>query len=220
MLWEDFVKQSKVDLRRSCLLFAEGDYGASAYSCQQALEKYLKAYLMKHNLLNNNPSEIGHMKMSKLLRIITVRTESVVQKFSREGELKIIPLLQARQELRHLENSLKRLQPPSGSEDSELLEFKLELWKRSLQMPIKVKYEKELEEIKAQVHDRLWPIAEKIVQYHQEEVRPIYEKFSDAQKRAVAEKYFQDWGFHNEVITEIIRGNIPSMELDKLYLYY
>jgi len=61
--------QAQKDIKRARLLHEKGDYGFSAYSTQQALEKYLKAYIMKIGI-TKNPDNFKHLTYPKLFEEI------------------------------------------------------------------------------------------------------------------------------------------------------
>jgi hypothetical protein len=66
--YRDLLLQGQTDIDRAKDLFIKEDYGFAAYSAQQGLEKYLKSFLMKFNIVKN--SNIGHLPYSLLLEII------------------------------------------------------------------------------------------------------------------------------------------------------
>lgn len=66
---DSFITQGKEDLKRSEILFEEGDIGGSIFSAQQALEKYLKAYLIKANIFSN-PKKMGHLPFGAILGLV------------------------------------------------------------------------------------------------------------------------------------------------------
>jgi HEPN domain-containing protein len=48
--WQDFRKQSQLDIAACNLLYKAGDYGNAAYHLQQAVEKHTK-YILLHGKL-------------------------------------------------------------------------------------------------------------------------------------------------------------------------
>jgi len=69
--YRDFMLQGQKDIKRSRLLFEKEDYGFAAYSTEQGIEKYLKAYLMKINIIKN-PDKLGHLTYPRLLEEIII----------------------------------------------------------------------------------------------------------------------------------------------------
>src|SRR5690349_2754639 len=67
LYWKSFLDQAELDLKRSKNLFESGDYGFSAYSAQQALEKHVKSYFYKLNLIDDDPQRFGHLPLSAII---------------------------------------------------------------------------------------------------------------------------------------------------------
>src|SRR5690348_12299721 len=73
--YSDFQQQGATDILRAEKLYEDGDYGFAAYSAQQALEKYTKAYLMKFTLIED-PKKLGHLNFGSVLGIILPELKS------------------------------------------------------------------------------------------------------------------------------------------------
>lgn len=67
LYWKSFLDQAELDLSRAKNLFESGDYGFSAYSAQQSLEKHVKSYFYKLDLIDNNPQRFGHLPLTAIL---------------------------------------------------------------------------------------------------------------------------------------------------------
>lgn len=65
--YRDFMHQADADILRANKLFGEKDFGFAAYSAQQGLEKYIKAYLLRLNMFDD-PQELGHLQYPQILR--------------------------------------------------------------------------------------------------------------------------------------------------------
>ncbi len=216
-LWQDFIIQGKNDLRKAKRDYDENDYGAAAERSQHALEVFLKAYLMRYQLITN-PGEVNHMKLVSVLMKIQARAESLVIKFGRSRKF-IIPIGRAKQEIRRLGEILKELQPKSGDEQSEDMKMKLELWKYSLGMEVKPEYNDYLKQIDAEIKARLKPLMEDFLDYYNKEIRPLLDKIPDTSKEAAVDKYTKESGFYAEIIGDVIRGKPPAMRPEDSYLY-
>lgn len=78
LYWKSFFDQAETDLQRAKNLFSSDDFGFSAYCAQQALEKYIKSYFYKLDLIeNNNTYRFGHMPLSAILSDIKRETRRI-----------------------------------------------------------------------------------------------------------------------------------------------
>ncbi len=81
--YRDFMLQAQKDIKRTRWLYEKNDFGFAAYSAEQGIEKYLKAYLMKINIIRN-PDKLGHLTYPRLLAEII--TELQDQKFDSRND--------------------------------------------------------------------------------------------------------------------------------------
>lgn len=65
--YRDFLQKAEYDLKVSEKLFKTEDYSSAAFSAQQALEKFLKSYLLKFNLVKD-VQKIGHLQYSEITK--------------------------------------------------------------------------------------------------------------------------------------------------------
>lgn len=63
--WQDFKTQAEDDIKTADVCFENKSYGTSAYHYQQALEKIIKAVLLR-NQTPKDPSKFGHMPLIQL----------------------------------------------------------------------------------------------------------------------------------------------------------
>lgn len=68
--YRDFIQYAEIDLEISKSLFGKKQYGNAAYHTQQALEKYLKAYFLKSNLIEN-VQKLGHLQYPEIINEAT-----------------------------------------------------------------------------------------------------------------------------------------------------
>lgn len=216
-LWQDFITQAKSDMKRAKRGFDEQDYGAAAEDTQHALEVFLKAYLMRYNLIAS-PTEVNHLKLVNVLMKVQARADAIVTRFSKSKKF-VIPLGKAKREIKRLGEILAELQPRSGKDESEEMKIKLELWKHSLGIEVTPEYERHLKELDAEIKARIRPMMDDFMDYYNTEIRPILDKISDTAKESAAEKYAKDSGFHTQIMADVIRGNPPAMKVEDSYLY-
>ncbi|MGY5148617.1 MAG: HEPN domain-containing protein [Candidatus Nitrosopumilus sp. bin_68KS] len=119
--YRDFLQKAEYDLERTTMLFEIGDYGFAAYSIQQALEKYLKAYLLKFNLVND-VHKLGHLQYFEILNEAISILEN--QKNVEEDE-EIIRVLEAT--IKHFSTLQLTFKKAEKSFD-----YKILFWKSSL----------------------------------------------------------------------------------------
>ena len=68
--WELFLERGKKDLDISQKVFQDNhDYEIASYIAQQALEKHLKAYLLKTRVVEK-PEDLGHFQIPHILTIV------------------------------------------------------------------------------------------------------------------------------------------------------
>jgi HEPN domain-containing protein len=219
MLWEDFLTQAHLDIQRAYLLHKNRDYGFAGYCSQQALEKHVKAYIMKHGLTNKPPYDLGHMSMARLLKEIRDTTERTVIRFSRNSTRFRVSTSSARIELQNLEAILRSWQPSLRQEESLDVKPRVQLWKHSLGLKMASEFEKGIESMRRDLIERLVPIGNNFLLFHDTEVRPIVDKISDTAKEQAAQKYVKDLGFFKEIVIQVIRGEIPELQSDQVHQY-
>ncbi|KAG2476766.1 MAG: hypothetical protein NPMRTH1_1550016 [Nitrosopumilales archaeon] len=64
--YRDFMQYAEIDLEISETAFKKKQYGNAAYHAQQALEKYLKSYFLKLNLIEN-VQNLGHLQYPEII---------------------------------------------------------------------------------------------------------------------------------------------------------
>lgn len=64
--YRDFMQYAEIDLDISKTLYKKKQYGSAAYHAQQALEKYLKSYFLKSNLIENT-KDLGHLQYPEII---------------------------------------------------------------------------------------------------------------------------------------------------------
>ena len=64
--YKDFMQYAEIDLDISKTLYKKKQYGSAAYHTQQALEKYLKSYFLKSNLIENT-KDLGHLQYPEII---------------------------------------------------------------------------------------------------------------------------------------------------------
>ncbi len=62
----DFFQYGQTDIQRSKKFYNENDYQISAFFAQQALEKYLKGYLLKNEIIDN-VKNLGHLQIPEII---------------------------------------------------------------------------------------------------------------------------------------------------------
>lgn len=67
--YRDFQQQAELDIQRAKELYQKNDYGFAAFSAQQGMEKYLKAYLLKRNLISE-PKNLGHLQYDVVIKML------------------------------------------------------------------------------------------------------------------------------------------------------
>jgi hypothetical protein len=205
-----------VDLRRAQLAFDSQDYGAAAEDCQHALEVYLKAYLMRYELISN-PGEVNHMKLVSVLMRVQAKGEAIVTKFGKSMKF-VVPLAKTKIAMKGLGEVLKELQPRSGDIESEDMKMKLSIWKYSLGQT-DPNFEVNIKRIADKAKLIADPIMEDVLEYYRKEIRPLLAKLTDAQKEAAADKYARDSGFHAEIIGDVMRDRAPPIRPEDTYVY-
>lgn len=213
MFWEEFLTQGHLDLERALLLYDRHDQGFAAYCCQQALEKYLKAYLIKHQILRSQPHELGHMSMSRLLTDIRGATDNVLIRFGRMNNRFQLSSSAARTKLKLLDSVLSVLQSNSVK-DNKNINPKQEFWSYSMGLPVSSYFERILLSAKNSVTECANPVANELLLYYEIELRPIMKRYSNESKQRAIQKYVSDHGHYNEALAKVIEGEVPS--LDKL----
>jgi len=64
--YRDFMQYAEIDLEISKTSFSKKQYGNAAYHTQQALEKYLKSYFLKLNLIED-VQKLGHLQYPEII---------------------------------------------------------------------------------------------------------------------------------------------------------
>jgi len=119
--YRDFMQKAEFDLERAEIMYKKGDYGFAAYSVQQGMEKYLKSYLLKFNLVKDI-HKLGHLQYSEIAGIIIEIFEDQKKK---ETDSDMIKVLDATiNNFKTLHRIFSKIQK---SHDQKIL-----FWKRSL----------------------------------------------------------------------------------------
>ncbi|MCV0392002.1 MAG: HEPN domain-containing protein [Nitrosopumilus sp.] len=119
--FRDFMQKAEYDLDRSMYLFKIEDYGFAAYSIQQALEKYLKAYLLKFNLVTE-VHKLGHLQYFEILKEAITILEN--QKNDEKDENIIRVLESTIEHFTTLQTTFKKVEQSH--------DYKILFWKSSL----------------------------------------------------------------------------------------
>lgn len=88
MLWSEFRSKAFDDLRIAERTYNSKDYANSAYHSQQAIEKLVKSFVIKHDLSSKPVKKLGHMPLVKLFDELAQKTEGFVENVLYEEEKK------------------------------------------------------------------------------------------------------------------------------------
>lgn len=66
MSYQDFFQYGQTDIQRADKAFEQEDYQISAFFAQQAVEKHLKAYLLKNEIIDNLKN-LGHLQLPRIV---------------------------------------------------------------------------------------------------------------------------------------------------------
>ncbi|AIC17186.1 HEPN domain-containing protein [Nitrososphaera viennensis] len=209
MLWYEFLIQAKKDMQRARSLHREEDYGFAAYSCQQGLEKYLKAFLLKNSAIDR-PADISHADMIKLFNIINKKTKAFVDS---HGSAQIVPDADLQDAKKNLNDLLETVQPNPRISETDRLMTKTQLWKFSLQLPVDKAYESRFELRKELLRESLKPVGEGFRKYYEKEIVPMLAKIPIDQKRLAAQKYASEGGHFSDFMAQVTEGDIPTLNV-------
>lgn len=207
------MTQGQLDLERGYLLYERRDFGFSAYCAQQALEKYLKAYLLRHQVLSVEPYELGHMCMNKLLREVTAATDKVLLKFGRNNNRFQTSSNAGRKQMEELGRILSSIQSYTLREDKRI-KPKEELWSVSIGLPVDTHFDKYLTTTRTRIVEGMNPVLSKFMLFYEIELRSRFQKYSKESKQRALDKYVSDHGHYGEAISKVMHGEAPN--LDKL----
>lgn len=125
LYWKSFSDQAELDLKRAKNLYESGDYGFSAYCAQQALEKHVKSYFYKLNLIDNNPHRFGHLPLTAIIADIRNEMDGIERR-QQSNKLFLNMLRPAFSLCKEILNFFKDIKKP----DQKIL-----FWKYSLNIP-------------------------------------------------------------------------------------
>lgn len=123
--FRDIMQQGECNIQSSFKLFNEEDFPTAAFLVQQGLEKYLKAYLLKTNLIKDS-KQLGHLQYAEILKealkILTVQK-------NKEDEKEMIHVLEVT--INHFTILQKIFSNVENNRDQQIL-----FWKKSLNLPL------------------------------------------------------------------------------------
>ena len=118
---KDWATHAQLDIERAEDLFEKKDYGAAVFSAQQALEKYIKAFLLKQGIFDN-PKKLGHLPHPAVL-------EKIIEYFTHfetlGSNLGIAQYIKSVK--KYFENQVKLLKKIKSNQ-----EYQIAFWKLSL----------------------------------------------------------------------------------------
>lgn len=130
--WKLFLDRGKKDLEDSQKMFENyHDYEISAYLAQQALEKYLKAYLLKSKVVTN-PEDLGHYQILHILTIIGTHFNTI-----RRNTDKSSPFYLVLDHVTNIFDHLRNLFDSIKNDNEKLIHW----WKNSIKIEQNVKDE-------------------------------------------------------------------------------
>jgi len=133
------MQKAEFDLERAVKLYKCKDYGFAAYSIQQGMEKYLKSYLLKFNLVKDI-HKLGHLQYSEIAVIIIEIFEDQKKKETDSDVIKVIDA--AISNFKTIYRIFSKIQK---SHDQKIL-----FWKRSLGMKLNKNEENILDGIRTE----------------------------------------------------------------------
>lgn len=163
-----FLERGKKDVDLSEKLFQENqDYEISAYVAQQALEKCVKAYLLKSKIVEK-PREFGHFQMPRIISLISIQFNIIKRNTDKSNPFHLV--------LEHMSNlvdHLKKLFESIRDDDAKLIRW----WKYSLKITQEVKDEDytKFVELMSRTGNRLGKSFEA---YFSKKLNPNIEKFA------------------------------------------
>jgi len=120
----NLFQSGQIDLENAEKQFVEQEYMLSAFLAQQALEKHVKAYLLKNNIFDN-VKKLGHLPLSSVIRNLLEQYETASKKTDDIFYGNFIKLFKI------LLDFLVRLEQKE--------DFKITVWKDSLGIPLSTK---------------------------------------------------------------------------------
>lgn len=121
MRYQDLFQSGQIDLENAEKQYEEHEYMLSAFLAQQALEKHVKAYLLKNDIFEN-VKKLGHLPLSLVIRNILEQYKTASKKSQGvfiENFMKLFEVLL---------DFLVRLEKKE--------DFKIIVWKSSLGIPL------------------------------------------------------------------------------------
>lgn len=170
--WEIFLQRGKKDVLLSQKLFQENhDYEMSAYVAQQALEKFVKAYLLKSKIVAN-PRDLGHYQIPRIISTISTQFNIMKRNTDKSNPLYLM--------LEHMSNIIdhsRKLFESIRDGDEKLVHW----WKKSLEISQDVKDEdyERFVELMSRTGDRL---GKSLTTYFANRLNPNTEKFAQISK--------------------------------------
>ncbi|AIF83430.1 hypothetical protein NTE_01362 [Candidatus Nitrososphaera evergladensis SR1] len=211
MLWYDFLTQAKKDMYRARLLHLEADYGFAAYSCQQGLEKYLKAYLLKHKAIEK-ARDISHADMTKLFYIIDKKVKAFLDKHRTTPIVSDVILQDAKKKLNDL---LEALQPNQKVNEEDRLMTKTQLWKYSLQQPVDQSYESRFRIKKELLKESLGPVGLGFKKNFENAIIHDLARIPTEYKRITAQRYTSESSHFSKSLIQLIEGKLPEFSAEE-----
>ncbi len=175
--WVLFLERGKKDLELSQKLFQENqDYEMSAYVAQQALEKYVKAYLLKSNIVEK-ARDLGHFQMPRIFSLIAAQFNLIKRNTDKSNPFHLV--------LEHMSNvidHLKKLFETIRDDNKKLVHW----WKYSLKITQDIEDEdyKKFIELMSRTGSRLGKSFET---YFGSSLNPNIEKFAKISKELPAD---------------------------------
>ena len=133
-LWREFLNRSKRDLKMSDICCKEKDYELASYLLQQALEKSIKSYMLKNNIIDD-PKQLHHLTLSGIFHIIKGKLEE--GKRQNQKNIELMKLFD--QGIKLCQNYEKAFKPKKINDPKKKLPF----WKYSLQISINKEEERD-----------------------------------------------------------------------------
>lgn len=130
--WGLFLERGRKDVKLSQTLFQENhDYEMSAYVAQQALEKYVKAYLLKSKIVEK-PKDLGHYQIPRIISTISTQFNIIKRNTDKSNPLHLVT-----EQMSNMTDHLRKLFEFVRDDDKKLVHW----WKKSLKIPQDVKDE-------------------------------------------------------------------------------
>ncbi len=121
MDYNDLFQNGQLDLDAAKILFDNECYGHTAFCLQQALEKYIKAFILKNNVFENI-EELKHLPYVKIIKMYL----DLIKSFNEHT-----PQLQFNSFIRVFEHIFGFLKKMTHDDNLKII-----VWKNSLQIPL------------------------------------------------------------------------------------